>query len=186
MLANVDLDIRKEVSLLQKEFSIDILYVRANKYIRCKCFNMLHQVGDPDCHICLGNGHITTIEKLSVITHGLQTQRPNAEIAITELGMAATPFLAFYFEYNMMPRVRDIIIFVGYNTFGQIQDVKKVCVVTAVDEIRGENGRIELYSVNATVRPELYKSVQRAINKLDDTAKADIARGVKYVWPLQK
>lgn len=186
MFSNAMLDIRKEHELLQNKFSIDILYIRTKNDIRCKCFNMLHQIGDSNCHICFGKGYPTTLEKTRAITHITKIQNSNNYALKTPLSMTDPTLLTFYMEYNRMPKLGDIIAIVGWNKSGEPQDVKKVCVVTSVDEIRGDKGRVELYSCNAIVRSELNKLVQETINMLDNTAKSNIARGRRYIWPLQK
>lgn len=186
MLKQSNIDIRNEFELLQKEFSIDILYVRATKYIRCKCFNELHQTGDSNCHICFGTGHVCSVEKMNVIMYTLRPEGLSSGVKVKGPLMTSSPIIELYIHHSKMPKVRDNVIVTGWNIKGLPQDVKKVGTISSIDEIRGDNGRVEFYSVVVTIVPELLKPSQKLMNKLDDTAKKIIAKGGRYVWPFQK
>ena len=69
MFKKMHIDIRNEVDLLQNELSYDILYNRATKFIKCRCFDPMYQSGNPRCNICNGSGHLTSLERMEVIEY---------------------------------------------------------------------------------------------------------------------
>ena len=45
-ITNVEIDLRHELNLLNSEFSIDVLYIRNIKFVRCDCFDDLEKTID--------------------------------------------------------------------------------------------------------------------------------------------
>jgi hypothetical protein len=183
MLNNYNIDLRKEIELLQNDFSIDILYIRNTKYIRCKCFNTLYNAGDPSCNICFGNGHLTSVEKMKDIT---QSASSVGDMRTTNLGSMEKGNSVHYLKYDTLPRVRDIILIAGWDRTGCPTDILKVYEIVGVDDVRGDKGRVEFYTVNAKVRPDLLTQSKEKINMLPYGAKKILAEGKRYVWPLKK
>ena len=64
---NNDINLRHEMDLLTDEFSINVLYIRNNKFVKCKCFNDLDKTGQADCPLCHGSGYFHSIQMIPAI-----------------------------------------------------------------------------------------------------------------------
>lgn len=176
-----EIDLRHEFDTLEEEFSLKVLLVRANKLTKCKCFNPLHGDGDRKCRICGGTGNINIIEQVSAIHENINA---NALVKMTELGLSVSNTIILELAYKLMPKVRDKVFIVGYDSKGLPVDIKKSCSIVSVDEIRGENGRVELYQVYAKYSPDQILLDQRRLNAIPPKQKAEIIKGRRYTWPI--
>ena len=180
-----DINLRNEFKKLQDEYSLDILYIRASKHIRCRCFNPLHKTGTPGCPICLGYGHVNTIEKRKAITHSLNATRASDGLIVSDLGSIGSDSVVFYLDHKFYPRKRDLIALTYWDKNKKPVGVKKVYEITLSDELRGEHGRIELNAVYCKLKPEITESVEDVIAGLSDKARMRIANGERYIWQFQ-
>lgn len=180
-----DINLRNEFKKLQDEYSLDILYIRASKYIRCKCFNPLHKTGTPGCPICLGYGHVNTIEKRKAITHSLNSARTSDGLIMSDLGAISSESTVFYLNHKVSPRKRDLVVLTYWDKNGNPVGVKKVYEITISDELRGDHGRIELNAVYCKLKPEITESVEKVITELSGEARMRIANGERYIWQSQ-
>lgn len=186
MLVERDINLRKEFAELQNQFGVHILLIRATKYVRCKCYNPLHQAGDPSCKICMGNGHLTTMEKVKGIHQGSPMLNRNDELRNTEIGLASSQETAFYVPHTVRPKARDHVVYIGWDSKGLPQEVQKVYQVIASKEIRGDKGRVELYGLNLKLRADMLHTYNKNVKSLPSKAKEMIAKGKRYVWPIDK
>lgn len=175
-----DVNIREVYSSLERQFGLKALLVRTNKLTRCKCFNVLNSDGDSDCKICGGTGKLSMIEQVKTVYQNVTTKE---YMTMTELGMSAINTIVFYFDNKIAPRVQDRIFVVGYDQYGLPIDIKKSCTIASVQQIRGDNGRLELYKVYAKYTPEKIKQDQRRLNSIPPSDKLRIIKGVRYTWP---
>ena len=158
MFKKMHIDIRNEVDLLQNELSYDILYNRATKFIKCRCFDPMYQSGNPRCNICNGSGHLTSLERMEVIEY----------------------------SYKAAPRRKDLIMVTGWNRDKTPTNLHHVYEIKDVDPVRGDGGRVEYYRVLATQVPDLRRQLQDAINRIPAEGRRLIAGGKRYVWPIKK
>jgi len=186
MLGDRGIDLRKEFNVLQNAFSMDILYVRATRYIRCRCFSPLYNSGDASCPVCFGNGHLSSIEKI----RGIQTKPSSAsssnKLRITDVGAVSQSIEQFFLDYQIRPKSRDIIIVVGWDKDGRPADVKRVYEISGINEVRGDDGRVEFYDASVKMKPDLLGQVRTTIQRLPLKAKRILAERKRYVWPAQK
>lgn len=180
---NNNIDLRVEFAKILNENSIDVLYIRNNKYIRCKCYNSLYHTGDPSCSICFGNGHLTSIEKTKCFT---KSKTGGSTKTSKSIGIVDIDTSVFYFKHDMLPNSKDIILITEWNKYKEPSHVLKVYEVNGVYPVRGENGRIEYYSIEANLRSDMVNPTQKTINLLPQYAKKKLSEGKRYLWPLKK
>ena len=182
MFKKMQIDIRNEVDLLQNELSYDILYNRATKFIKCRCFDPMYQSGNPRCNICNGSGHLTSLERMEVIeyTPDLKT------LGSSPLGTYARHEKVFFLSYKAAPRRKDLIMVTGWNRDKTPTNLHHVYEIKDVDPVRGDGGRVEYYRVLATQVPDLRRQLQDAINRIPAEGRRLIAGGKRYVWPIKK
>lgn len=184
MLKKRDIDLRDELEILQKDYAIDILFCRSAKYIRCSCFNALHQSGSPACPICLGNGHVTSLQKLGAIHRIGSSFSKDSNAKVTDLGFASFSTIVLYMKYDTLPKVRDHVFITGWDRQGLPQEIQRVYEVVSAKEVRGDSGRVELFNVVTKLKPEMLKPAQDSLSLLGRPARQRIAEGKRYVWPL--
>lgn len=173
------IDLRKEFEILQSNFSLSILLIRNNNNTRCKCYDPLHRDGTRKCKICGGTGKISSIEKIDVIH---QNANKDNNLKLTEVGLSITNTISFYIDRKHFPKVSDQIFIVGFDNHGLPVDIKKSCSIVSVQEIRGDNGRNELFQVYAKYSPDKIKIDQKRLNSIPLEHKKKIAEGKRYVW----
>lgn len=175
-----DINLREDYDSLEKQFTLKVLMIRKNKNTRCKCYNELHRDGDIKCKVCGGTGRLNLIEQVPAIHENFNT---SSLIKMTELGLSVTNTVLFFFNYKIMPKVQDRILIVGYDKRGLPVDIKKSCTIVNVEEIRGDNGRVEMYQVYAKYSPEKIIYDQKRLNAIPLKCKAEIMKGRRYTWP---
>ena len=175
-----DIDLRHEFTSFEKEFGFKVLLVRANKLTRCRCFNPLHGDGDRKCRICGGTGNVNLIEVITAIHENINA---NGLVKMTELGLTVSNTVILYVSNKVIPKVRDRVFIVGYDKYGLPIDIKRSCSIVSVEEIRGENGRVECYQVYAKYAPDQLLLDQRRLNAIPSKQKAEIMKGKRYTWP---
>lgn len=175
-----DIDLRQEFEGLKNEFNLKVLLIRTNQRTRCKCYDPYNHDGDSNCKICGGTGKLNMIEMTPTIHENFNT---SSLIKMTELGLSVSNTILLFFDYKVIPKVRDRVLIVGYDSRGIPVDIKKDCTIASVEEVRGENGRIELYMVYAKYSPENIKRDQRRLNRIPPKVKKEIMKGRRYTWP---
>lgn len=180
--SGVKIDLREEFDLLQNEFSLSILLIRNNNDTRCRCYDPLHRDGNRNCKMCGGSGKISSIEKINVIH---QNANKDNNVKLTEIGLSITNTISFYIDRKHFPKVQDQILIVGFDKNGLPVDIKKSCTIVSVQEIRGDNGRNELFQVYGKYSPDKIKVDQKRLNSIPLEHKKKLVEGKKYIWPQQ-
>lgn len=137
-----NIDLRKETETLLKDYGVDILYVRASKYAKCKCYDELFKSGNPKCRLCLGTGKLTVLEKATVFYNNNSYYTKQSGV-----GKYNAMIGEFIFKYDSDVTFNDLILIVGCKN-NIIIDVKQVYKVNNVNPVRGNNGRVEYYEVD--------------------------------------
>lgn len=180
MIEDFKIDLREEFKLLQDDFSMNILLIRNNKNSRCKCYNPLHKDGDRKCKICGGTGKVSSIEKVRVINQNVNS---SGFVKMTELGLSVSNTILLYFDVKAIPKVQDQVLIVGFDKDKIPVDIKRSCTIVSVQEVRGDNGRIEFYEVYAKHSPEKIELNQRRLNAIPPAFKKQISEGKRFTWP---
>ena len=183
-IKNVEINLRHELNLLNGEFSIDILYIRNIKFVRCDCFNDLEKAGDPKCPKCFGSGYFASVQKFKTIESSVSAYSSNNKLQLQPIGLIDKKDEVYYFEHNVIPKERDFILKVSWKD-GIPIDVIKVLEITNVYEMRGDNGRVEVYGAQINNRPDEVIKFNNMLKKLPLKAKKILGKGDKFIWPLQ-
>ena len=183
-ITNVEIDLRHELNLLNSEFSIDVLYIRNIKFVRCDCFEKKEKTGDPKCPKCFGSGYFASIQKFKAIESSISAYSSNNKVQVQPIGAIDHKDEVYYFEYEALPKERDFILKVSWKD-GKPIDVIKVLEVTNVYEMRGTNGRIEVYGVHVNNKPDEVIKFNSVLHRLPSKAKRILGKGEKFIWPLK-
>jgi hypothetical protein len=180
--SNVDINLRQELDSLNHEFGISVLYIRNCKFVRCSCFDDIEKTGNPDCKRCYGSGYFASIQKFRTIQNAVSSNSSN--IDIKPIGAVDTKEEIFYFDYKVVPKERDFILKVTWKGNRAI-DVVRVFEVTGVYEMRGDNGRVEVFGVHVDNRPDAVKDFNNVIKRFPDRAMNILGKGGRYIWPTK-
>jgi hypothetical protein len=182
---NVNINLRQELENLKGEFSISLLYMRNCKFVRCTCFNDLNKTGNPSCPKCLGSGFFASIEKMEAIESSISKYSGNNKMEITPIGAINQKEEVYYINYKKLPKEKDYMLKVTWDSNGVPVDIVKVLEVVNIYEMRGDNGRVELYGVHVEERADLMKTYNKALHSLPKKAKMVLSKGGKYIWPYK-
>ncbi len=180
---NVNIDLRKEVDLLTSEFGINVLYVRNNKFVKCKCFDDLNKTGSSKCPYCHGTGYFNSIQMIPAIESSNSPYSSNNSIDKLKIGMTDQKEEVYYIKYQYTPKERDFIIKVTWDKNQKPIDVVKVLELKNIWDTRGDNGRTELYACLTNNRTDLVESFNNTIKSLPNKAINELLKGGKYIWP---
>lgn len=181
---NTNIDIRKEFEVLQNLFSIDILYCRTDKYIRCKCYDPLFKVGSPSCSFCFGRGFLYALDRVKCIQHTLFNFIDG--INQSNFGSIPTGDESFYFKHDFHPKVGDLIIITAFNKKNMPAEVQEVYEVRTALSNRGDNGRIEYFTVMGRLRDDKLNQINKMICNLDNKGKHLLSKGKRYICQIDK
>lgn len=167
------MNIREELSQVLREYGRYVLLVRYDKRQRCKCWNHVYQSPDASCPICFGNGFVFVAEKL--LTREIGKNVPETlsrAIKSTDLGYLYIPSKMFYFEYDVRPNVRDLVIECEWNEFNRpvFDEYSQVNEINHVDPYRGTKGRIEYFRVACKHDPVKINRMKAYITSHGDSA----------------
>lgn len=177
----VNIDLREETAGLINQNGIDILYVRQQRFVRCTCFDDLNKTGDPKCQKCFGSGYFTSIQKIRSFKSSNVPYSSSNAIASTNVGEINQKNELYYFNHNVLPQPKDLILKVTWKN-GIPVDVLEVLEIVAVNEFRADNGRIELFATMIDLRTDLYSSFNKSIKQMPVKGLNQLARGGKYIW----
>lgn len=180
---NNSIDIRHEANLLTKEFGINVLYVRNNKYVKCKCFDDLNKTGRADCKLCRGSGYFNSIQKIPAIESSNSPYSSNNSIKKLEIGITDQKNEVYYIQQQYTPKERDFIIKVSWDKNNNPVDVIKVLELINIWDTRGDNGRTEFFACLTNNRTDLVNSFSKTIKSLPRKAINELLKGGKYIWP---
>lgn len=156
------MDLREELNELIQESGHYVLLQRASRRIRCVCWDEKYQESSVEkyhretrqlkiifktCPRCLGKGWISRIER-----HKIRRDNASQVIALPQLikqnpyGQLGSDAKVFYMEHDTHPKKGDYIYEVGWD--GQKPThLIQAYQINSAEDLRGDNGRIEFYSV---------------------------------------
>lgn len=180
---NVEINLRRESSLLTEEFGIHVLYIRNCKFVRCSCFDDLNKVGDPNCKLCSGTGHFASIQKIKAVESSNSAYSGDNSILKTNIGTTDQKNEIYYIRHQHNPKERDFILKVTWDKYGNPVDIVKVLEITNVYEMRGDNGRVELNGCVVNNRTDLVRQYKAVLAALPKKAVSQLLKGGKSIWP---
>ena len=180
---NVEINLRHEAETLTNEFGINVLYIRNCKFVRCRCFNDLNKTGDPDCKLCFGTGHFASIEKIQVIESSNSAYSSDSSIIQLPIGVTDQKNEVYYIRHPFVPKERDMILKVTWDSQGYPIDIVKVLEIINVYEMRGDKGRVELNGCLVNNRTDLVRPFTKILSSLPRKAVSPLLRGGKTIWP---
>lgn len=180
---NVEINLRHEAETLTNEFGIDVLYIRNCKFIRCRCFDDLNKTGDPNCKLCFGTGHFASIEKIQAIESSNSAYSSDSSITQLPIGVTDQKNEVYYIRHPFVPKERDIILKVTWDSQGYPVDIVKVLEIINVYEMRGDKGRVELNGCLVNNRTDLVRPFTKILSSLPRKAVSPLLRGGKTIWP---
>lgn len=156
-----NINMQKEVDSLLNEFGVNILYIRRNPKINCKCYDELYKTGKSDCSLCFGTGKQIKIEVLKVINSN--------DRYYSKLSGAGRYFVSidnFIFNAKSNIKYNDLFMYVGYKN-NIATDVKNVYRINNISEVRGDNGKLEYYEVDASSDSTLINKYNSNLKKIN-------------------
>lgn len=180
---NVDIDLRHETRILTEEFGINVLYVRNNKFVKCKCFDDLNKTGNSKCPICHGSGFFNSIQMIPAIESSNSPYSSNNSIDRLKIGVTDQKNEIYYIQQQYNPKERDFVIKVTWTKDGTPVDVIKVLELINIWDTRGDNGRTEFFACLTNNRTDLVDSFTRTVKSLPQKAINELLKGGKYIWP---
>lgn len=180
---NVDIDLRHETRILTEEFGINVLYVRNNKFVKCKCFDDLNKTGNSKCPICHGSGFFNSIQMIPAIESSNSPYSSNNSIDRLKIGVTDQKNEIYYIQQKYNPKERDFVIKVTWTKDGRPVDVVKVLELINIWDTRGDNGRTEFFACLTNNRTDLVDSFTRTVKSLPQKAINELLKGGKYIWP---
>ena len=180
---NVEINLRHEAETLTNEFGINVLYIRNCKYVRCSCFDDLNKTGDPNCKLCFGTGHFASIEKIQAIESSNSAYSSDSSITQLPIGVTDQKNEVYYIRHPFVPKERDMILKVTWDSQGYPIDIVKVLEIINVYEMRGDKGRVELNGCLVNDRTDLVRPFTKILSSLPRKAVSPLLRGGKTIWP---
>lgn len=180
---NVDIDLRHETQILTEEFGINVLYVRNNKFVKCKCFDDLNKTGDSKCPYCHGSGYFNSIQMIPAIESSNSPYSSTNSIDKLKIGVTDQKSEIYYIKYKYTPKERDFVIKVTWDKDQNPVDVVKVLELINIWDTRGDNGRTEFFACLTNNRTDLVDAFTKTIKSLPHKAIQELLKGGKYIWP---
>lgn len=182
---NVDIDLRHETQILTEEFGINVLYVRNNKFVKCKCFDDLNKTGDSKCPYCHGSGYFNSIQMIPAIESSNSPYSSTNSIDKLKIGVTDQKNEIYYIKYKYTPKERDFVIKVTWDKNQNPVDVVKVLELINIWDTRGDNGRTEFFACLTNNRTDLVDAFTKTIKSLPHKAIQELLKGGKYIWPAK-
>jgi len=180
---NVDINLRHETQILTEEFGINVLYVRNNKFVKCKCFDDLNKTGDSKCPYCHGSGYFNSIQMIPAIESSNSPYSSTNSIQKLKIGVTDQKNEVYYIQQQYNPKERDFILKVTWDKDKNPVDVVKVLELINIWDTRGDNGRTELFACLTNNRTDLMNSFNNTVKSLPKIAINELLKGGKYIWP---
>lgn len=181
---NVDIDLRHQLKGLTNEFGINVLYVRNNKFVKCKCFNDLNKTGDPNCPYCHGSGYFNSIQMIQAIESSNSPYYFENSIDKLKIGVTDQKNEVYYIQSIYNPKERDFILKVTWDKYKNPTDVVKVLELINIWDTRGDNGRTEMFACLTNNRTDLVNDFNKTVKSLPQKAVNELLKGGKYIWPM--
>lgn len=142
------IDIRKRIKQLLDDYSHNIVYIRRNERFHCDCYVERSGESSKECPKCFGTGFEVTIEKHR--TRRKIASVPETLIGVNQLqpiGTSAPKAYVYYFEHDVNPVEKDLILEVIWDNNGVPRYIKNKSLISASDPQLGYKGRTEFYQV---------------------------------------
>lgn len=148
------MDLRKEFDSIIRDHGHDILLVRTDRRIHCKCFDYQNNAPDSDCPLCFGTGWITRVEKHKVVSQVASVPETLPRLSrLEEIGKLQYPAEIYYFKHNTKPKAQDLIIETDWDDYGRpISRTMDIYKINHSRPMREKRGRVEYYSVAASAQ----------------------------------
>ena len=182
---NVNIDLRHETQILTEEFGINVLYVRNNKFVKCKCFDDLNKTGDSKCPYCHGSGYFNSIQMIPAIESSNSPYSSTNNIDKLKIGVTDQKNEIYYIKHKYTPKERDFVIKVTWDKDQNPIDVVKVLELINIWDTRGDNGRTEFFACLTNNRTDLVDAFTKTIKSLPHKAIHELLKGGKYIWPAK-
>lgn len=180
---NVNINLRHETRILTEEFGINVLYVRNNKFVKCKCFDDLNKTGNAKCKLCHGTGYFESIQMIPAIESSNSPYSSNNSIAKLQIGVTDQKNEVYYIQQQYTPKERDFLLKVTWDKNKNPVDVVKVLELINIWDTRGDNGRTEFFACLTNNRTDLVSEYNKTVKSLPQKAINEILKGGKYIWP---
>ena len=180
---NVNINLRHETRILTEEFGINVLYVRNNKFVKCKCFDDLNKTGNAKCPLCHGTGYFESIQIIPAIESSNSPYSSNNSIAKLQIGVTDQKNEVYYIQQQYIPKERDFLLKVTWDKNKNPIDVVKVLELINIWDTRGDNGRTEFFACLTNNRTDLVSEYNKTVKSLPQKAINEILKGGKYIWP---
>jgi hypothetical protein len=180
---NVNINLRHETQILTEEFGINVLYVRNNKFVKCKCFDDLNKTGKANCPLCHGTGYFESIQMIPAIESSNSPYSSNNSIAKLQIGVTDQKNEVYYIQQQYVPKERDFLLKVTWDKNKNPIDVIKVLELINIWDTRGDNGRTEFFACLTNNRTDLVNEYNKTVKSLPQKAINEILKGGKYIWP---
>lgn len=181
---NVDIDLRYQINGLTDEFGINILYVRQNKFVKCKCFNDLNKTGDAKCPYCNGSGYFNSIQMIPAIESSNSPYSSTNSILKLNIGVTDQKNEIYYIKQQYTPKERDFILKVTWDKNKNPVDIVKVLEIINIWDTRGDNGRSEFFACLTNDRTDMVTPFTRTLRSLPSKGINTLLQGGKYIWPV--
>lgn len=181
-IKNVPIDMRYESNMLTDEFGINVIYIRNNKFVRCRCFDDLNKTGDSNCKLCMGTGYFISAQKIRVIESSNRAYGFENNMLVNNIGVTNQKNEVYYIRYKYSPKERDLILKVTWDSKGNPIDIDSVLEIINVYTMRGDNGRLELAGCLINSRTDLVTPYQKYLDSLSKKLKTLLANGGKCIW----
>lgn len=179
----LDISLREELNSLVESLGVNVLYIRNNKKIRCKCYEEKYKSGNPSCPACYGSGSITVMEKIrTVYDNGTSTKD---KLINNGIGLIHDDEIHFYCRFNIAPKVSDLICITGWDG-DKPEEIKRVYQIKSCDEMRFDRGRIEGYFLMGKLKPDMASRIQAVLNKMPPSSKNILAKGGRLPCPYNE
>lgn len=85
-------------------------------------------------------------------------------------------------EHTVRPKAKDRVYIA--NWIGEVpEEIARVYIISSVDEMRMDNGRVEGYMVIANLRTDLLDNANKSLATLDRKARIALGKGGRHIWP---
>jgi hypothetical protein len=136
-------DLRKEFNKFISKYGHEIIYIRRDTTLTCRCWNDKEKCGNPRCSICFGTGYKVEISVFKVRGRTLSSDEADF-FKYDEFGSHTPSENVFFLGYNKNPKSEDIIVEVEWDGAKPVR-IMSVNQIVLPDPKRAKEGRIEFW-----------------------------------------
>ncbi|AIY85272.1 hypothetical protein U729_3074 (plasmid) [Clostridium baratii str. Sullivan] len=160
------IDLEEQFNYLLNKFGSNIIYVRHSEIMKCDCYNELFKKGDPNCNNCLGSGKALGLRMSKIII-----KNSLGDYKEMTSGFEISKSTTLYMPNTYKPKAGDYILFAEYDKNGYVDNVTDVYEVSCPNETRGDNGKIEFFSLKGILRKDKTISFNKLIKNMNSFKK---------------